>query len=124
MLSTDLMKLGPFWITYSWNYNEIRAVGRTFPRARILLCKWHVLAFLKKCMVKLFGMTREQAYRSFYECVYAHIEEELERLWTSTIAFEPEKMIEYIMEIWYYCRELLSLAFRRQYRLIGNNTNN
>lgn len=47
------------------DYNEVAAIERDFFGAVILLCIWHVLAYLKKLMVKLFGATRKQAYRSF-----------------------------------------------------------
>lgn len=71
---------------------------------------------MQKKMTKQFGVTRGQIYKKFYD---AHSEADFQIAKSS-----PEKLHEYSRTNWLECKNRWSLAFRRTFRLIGNNTNN
>ncbi|OQV24087.1 hypothetical protein BV898_02041 [Hypsibius exemplaris] len=103
------------------DYNKIFSLEKNFQEA---LCLWHVLAYLRKQMTRGFGKARAEAYVRFYDAVYAESEDNFGQKWELMMEVVSEKMKEYMTAYWYGCREKWSLAFRRQYRLVGNNTNN
>ena len=103
----------------------IKAIKSSFKASKVLLCTWHVLAYLRKHMARTFGAAKAQAYLHFYDCLVARTEHDFDESWTKLIDSVPNKTTQsYLEENWHKCREMWAMYARRQLRLFGANTNN
>ena len=93
------------------DYNEITQIQKAFPKATVLLCVWHVLAFVRKHMTRHFGAGRAPTSRHFYEAVYhSYSEADFENNWAKMMDHVPKSQRDYMVDNWYECRRRWSLA--------------
>ena len=104
---------------------EINALKSKIPDAEILLCKFHVMKYLKKKVSELdcknaekqeLGVLLQKLINSQNQEEYDKLHKELEKFNTG--------FLQYFNKNWHSCQNLWVMHFRKKLRTHGNNTNN
>lgn len=53
------------------DFNEMAGIKRNVPAANILRCDWHVVTYMRKRGLKMFGVRRAPANVKFYDAVFS-----------------------------------------------------
>jgi hypothetical protein len=113
--------------------NEIKVIQRKFEEARVLICHFHVLAYLEKVKHKPeYGKISAHDHIAL-EChvknvVYAETRDAYESTKASLIAtcerLDFRSFVEYLERNWFNCDEMWALYRRNKLPHLKNHTNN
>ena len=104
---------------------EISVLRSKLPNADILLCKFHVMKYLKKKISDLNCLKDEKQELGILvqKLINSQNEEEYEKYHSELQNFDAE-FVTYFDKNWHSCKKLWVMYFRSSLRTHGNNTNN
>ena len=95
------------------------------PNAKILLCKFHVMKYIKKKISDLDckNIERQELGELIQKIIDSRSQEHYDALHEKLQNYSPD-FVEYVNKNWHTCQELWVIHYRSSLRTHGNNTNN
>ena len=105
--------------------NELNVIKSKIPHASILLCKFHVLKYLKKKVSELDvkRAEKESLAATLQKLVNSKDNEEYSKAYNDLQSHDAE-FVRYFNKNWHSCQDLWVIHERANLCMHGNNTNN
>ncbi|XP_065676140.1 uncharacterized protein LOC136092259 [Hydra vulgaris] len=106
----------------------INVLSSTFLHSSVLLCRFHVIKYIKKVVIQLSvpPSTKCELMNLILKMVYAYSEADYHEAYDSMVNNHefPESFKIYFFNNWHSCKEQWCTAYRKNKLTLGNNTNN